>query len=111
MVGCVAAHATDHPLWSVGALAVTTAVIATVTTLPATLATAAVCWALHAGFILGRHGVLQLSPESAGAAGVLAAVAVVVNLAAHAYRRHRDPGVRRVIAVQPEYGSAHRGHA
>jgi len=75
----VAAHATSHPLWSVAALAVPTAAIAAVTTLPAALATAGVCWALHAGFVLGRHGDLQFSSASAAAAALLVAVAVVVH--------------------------------
>src|SRR5262245_50855807 len=71
----IAAHTTGHPLWSVGALAVTTAAVAAVTTLPAALATAGMCWALHAGFVLGRHADLQFSPASGIAAAVLAGTA------------------------------------
>lgn len=101
----VAAHATSHPLWSVAALAVTAAAIAALTTLPAALATAAVCWMLHAGFVLGRHGDLELSPASAATAALLAAVTVVAygaGVAARAgLRRHPRAGSRAAPIPAP----------
>lgn len=90
----VAAHATVHPLWSVVALTVTAAAVATVTTLPAALATAAVCWMLHAGFVLGRHGDLQLSTASAAVAALLAVVTVVAHGAGVVGRRAVAPAGR-----------------
>jgi hypothetical protein len=97
----VAAHATRHPLWSVAALAVVTAALATATTLPAVLATAAVCWALHAGFVLGRHGELQFSAASGGAAVLLLTVAVVAYAASRAARglRVRRQADRHAVTI------------
>jgi hypothetical protein len=82
----VAAHATAHPLWSLIALCAVTGVLACVTTLPASVATAAVAWGLHAGFVLGRHGDLVFTSTSARDALVLAAVTVVSFATAAAAR-------------------------
>jgi hypothetical protein len=101
----VTTHATDHPLWSVLALAVAAATIGTVTTLPAALATAAVCWALHAGFVLGRRGDLNLSDESAAAGALLSAVTVFGYLAGVAVRTTRRR-VRTAAIPLPTSGGA-----
>jgi hypothetical protein len=82
----VAAHATDHPLWSVAALAVTTA---------------AVCWMLHAGFVLGRHGDLQFSSASTGAAALLVAVAMIAHAAGLAVRVGLRASQRTVAVPRP----------
>jgi hypothetical protein len=82
----VATHATENPLWSVAALAATAAAVAAVTTMPAAVAVTAVCWAMHAGFVLGRHGDLALTAQSVDAATVLAALAMAANLTAAAAR-------------------------
>ena len=58
-VVAVAAQGTEHPQWTLTALSGMAAAVATVTNLRAALAVGAVSWALHAGFILGRHGELQ----------------------------------------------------
>ena len=97
-VVAVAAHATGHPLWSVGALTVTAAMTAAVTTLPATLATAGVCWMLHAGFVLGRRGELELSAESAADAALLTAATVLSYGTAVAVRIGRQ---RRAEIPEP----------
>lgn len=73
----VAAGATAHPWLGLSALAVVSAAMAAVTGLWASLATAAVCWALHAGFVLGRHGALVFDGRSGRSAVVLAAVTVL----------------------------------
>jgi hypothetical protein len=73
----VAAHGTAHPLWTLGVLSVTTATVSAFVTLRAALATAAVTWACHAGFVLGRRGELALTPAAAAAAAVLASAAVL----------------------------------
>lgn len=85
----VAAHGTDHPQWTLTALAGTSAAVATVTTARATLATAAVAWALHAGFVLGRRGELVYTPASAAAAAVLCCAVVVAYVIAVAARYAR----------------------
>jgi hypothetical protein len=97
----VAARATGHPLWSVAALAVTTAAVASVTALPAALATAAVCWMLHAGFVLGRHGDLQFSSASTGAAALLVAVAMIAHAAGLAVRVGLRASQRTVAVPRP----------
>lgn len=44
--------------------------IALLSSIGATLATAVVCWCLHAGFVLGRHGDLAFTPQSRGDAAL-----------------------------------------
>lgn len=73
----VAAGATAHPWLGLSALAIVSAAVAAATSLWASLATAAVYWALHAGFVLGRHGALVFDDRSGRAAVVLAAVTVL----------------------------------
>ena len=86
----VAAHGAGHPQWTLGALAVVAAAVAALTTLPAALATAALCWALHAGFVLGRYGDLALTAGSARAAALLVAVALLAWGVAAAVRLIRS---------------------
>jgi hypothetical protein len=73
----VAAGATTHPERAVIALAAVTAAVAGVSTFRATLATAAVCWALLSGFVLGRYGDLVFTPAAARDALVLGGIAII----------------------------------
>jgi K+-sensing histidine kinase KdpD len=73
----VAAGATTHPHRALVTLIAVTAVTAAATTLRASLATAAVCWALHTGFVLNRHGELQFNAASTRTAALLAATALI----------------------------------
>lgn len=101
----VAAGATTHPDLAVVALAGTTATVAAVSTLRATLGTAAVAWALHAGFVLGRHGELAFTAHATLDAIVLCATAVFAFIVATAIRVIRDR-VSPAIATVPIQGSA-----
>jgi hypothetical protein len=83
----VAAGATAHPWLGLSILAVVSAATAVITSLWASLATAAVCWALHAGFVLGRYGDLVFDSRSGQAAVVLAAVTVITFAVASIVRR------------------------
>lgn len=89
----VAAGATSRPGWSVAALAVTVAGVSAVTTPAAALGTAAVCWCVHDGFVLGRRGDLVFTAASAEAAALLIATALAV-VALAALVRRPSPGVR-----------------
>jgi hypothetical protein len=73
----IGAGAAEHHLYSLAALAVALAAISAVTTTPAALGSAAVTWAVHDGFVIGREGQLVFTAEAARAAAVLIAVAVV----------------------------------
>ncbi|HEY0805454.1 MAG TPA: hypothetical protein VGD84_10325, partial [Pseudonocardiaceae bacterium] len=55
-IAVIVAGGTQHVAWSAGAYAVAVAAVAAVTTLPAALGTAMVCWFLLAGFVIGRRG-------------------------------------------------------
>jgi len=94
----VAAGATVHHAYSLGALIVVTAGVALVTPMRVALGVAAVAWALHAGFVLGRLGELVFTPESVRAATVLVAVAVVGSFA--------QPRERKVVRVAAPEESA-----
>ncbi|WP_236792720.1 hypothetical protein [Amycolatopsis sp. GM8] len=72
----VAAGVTAHPDWSVAVLTVTVAGVAAVTTPAAALGTVVICWCLHDGFVLGRHGNLVFTPASGLAAVILTGVAL-----------------------------------
>jgi hypothetical protein len=85
----VAAHGSGHPLWSLGALAATAAAVAAVTTLPGALATTALCWALDAGFVVGRHADLAFTAGTARAALVLAVAALAGYAVASVVRQLR----------------------
>lgn len=76
----VAAGATSQPVLSVVALVVVIDVIALISTAPATLATTVVCWSLHSGFVLGRHGDLALTGQAGHDALVLGLNALLVLL-------------------------------
>lgn len=73
----VAAGAASHHVWSVLALAATTAAVSSVTTVPAALATAAACWCLHSGFVLGRYGQLVFTREALEAAALFVVAALL----------------------------------
>ncbi len=71
VTGAVALGATHQPVLSLVALVVVVDAVAMLSTTTATLATAVVCWALQAGFVLGRHGELAFTAQAAGDATVL----------------------------------------
>jgi hypothetical protein len=96
----VAAGATGHPIWSVAALAVAVAGVSAVTTPLAAIGSAVVCWALHDGFVLGRHGDLVATVGSLSSAIVLMLSATITVVVAAAVRVGRD---RRVT----EYAARH----
>ncbi|RZS31159.1 hypothetical protein EV193_11538 [Herbihabitans rhizosphaerae] len=87
----VAIGATGHPIASVLLHIV---VIAVTSTAPAALATAVTCWAMHAGFVLGRHGELATSGQAGHDAFVLLLntliVATLVSVARTAVRHHPE---------------------
>jgi hypothetical protein len=87
--GAVAAGATVHPDREVIALACVCAALASLSTGAASVATAVVGWALHAGFVLGRHGDLALTGPAARDAVVLGAVTLVAYVLAVVIRRER----------------------
>jgi hypothetical protein len=75
----VAAGATRHPGAGLVAVVVTVAVVSAVTTCAGAAMTAATCWALYAGFVLGRAGQLVLTESSARALLVLLVTGVVAT--------------------------------
>ena len=91
----VAAGATTRPVWSLIALAGTTGSLACVSTLGAAVATAAFAWAVHAGFVLGRHGDLALTPAATRDAIALLAAALVAFTIATAIRAVGDRVAQR----------------
>ncbi|WP_157357248.1 hypothetical protein [Amycolatopsis nigrescens] len=78
-VAAVAAGGTGHPDAALAALCGAAAVVAVLTTLPAAFGTAAMAWACHSGFVLGRAGELVWTP----AAGRAAVILLVTAAAAH----------------------------
>jgi hypothetical protein len=110
MVVAVAAGAAGHPGWSVAALAVAVAAVSAVTTFPAAVATAVVCWFLHDGFVLGRHGDLVFTTASEASAAILVAVAVaawaMATLARIERRRQGEPVPPDIPAPRQAPGSA-----
>jgi hypothetical protein len=115
----VAAGGTAHPLWTLVALAGTASAIAVVATLRAALATGALCWALQAGFVIGRFGELTLNADAVRAAVVVAAVVVLGFGIAHVVRVARRSAAARVVPIQvrrstpaiPVLRSTGTGHA
>lgn len=95
----VASGATGHPAWSVGLLALTVAVVSALTSTPAALGTALVCWCLHDGFVLGRRGDLVLTSASARAAAVLLLAALAAVAIATAVRLRRLGQAGRMVPV------------
>ncbi|SHG58299.1 hypothetical protein [Streptoalloteichus hindustanus] len=73
----VAAGAAGAPLLGLTALAVAVFAVSAVTTLPGAVLTAAQCWGLHAGFVLGRAGAIAVDGPAARAAAVLLAAALL----------------------------------
>ena len=59
-----AAGATSQPILSLIAMVAAVDAVSMVTTVGAALATAAACWCLHTGFVLGRNGELAFTPQS-----------------------------------------------
>jgi hypothetical protein len=60
----VATGATSQPVLSVIAMVAVVNLIALISTWWAALGTAVVCWFLHDGFVLGRHGDLALTGQA-----------------------------------------------
>ncbi|HEV8556485.1 MAG TPA: hypothetical protein VGR06_08840 [Actinophytocola sp.] len=87
----VGGGATAHPDLALVALIGVVVAIAAVSTLGATLGTAAVSWALQAGFVLGRHGDLALTTRALRDAIILAAAALLAAVVTALIRamRHR----------------------
>jgi hypothetical protein len=98
----VAVGATAHPVRSLVALVAVVDASAVLTTLGATAATAAFCWCLQAGFVLGRQGDLVFTAESGRDALVLALSAVAAAGFAAAIRAARRRADTRPVARIPE---------
>src|SRR5436309_12696493 len=97
----VALGATREPVMSVVALVAVVDLVALTSTFRATLGTALVCWALHAGFVLGRHGEIAFTGQSGQDALVLLLIGAAASGFAgllRVYRRHERPTAR--IPVQ-----------
>jgi hypothetical protein len=77
--GAVAAGATEHPERALILLAAVTAAIGWASTFRAAIGTATVSWALHAGFVLGRHGDLAFTPQALRDSLILVTVAVLAS--------------------------------
>ena len=107
-VVAVAAHGTEHPQWTLTALSGAAVVIATVATLHAALASAAVSWALYAGFVLGRRGELTFTAASGTAAAVLGAAVVLGYVVALSVRYARRTVAAPVTIPAPRRASATR---
>lgn len=86
----VAAGATTDPWLALIALTAVSVTTAAITTLWASAATAAVCWALYAGFVIGRHGSLAFNHQSALAGAIVAAAELVTFAAVTTARWSRD---------------------
>ncbi len=111
----VAAGGTAHPQWTLIALVATAAAIGAVTTLRAAVATGALCWALHAGFVIDRFGELTLTTDTTRAAAVLAAAVLLASGIAHTVRTVRlARSAVRVVPIPvpvPILRSTGTGHA
>lgn len=116
----VVAGATSQPVLSVIAMVAVVNVIALASTWRAALATAVVCWFLHDGFVLGRHGDLTLAGQAGhdalviglDALGVLVLVSTLrAALEPMLHMREHDlsaPGVP-VQRQQPVFTQSQRG--
>jgi hypothetical protein len=100
----VAAGGTGNPQWTLAALAVTAAAVAATTTAPAAILTGATCWAMHSGFVLGRHGELAFTPDATIAAEVVAAATLLGLATGTAVRLRVTP---RVV-IPGQRGRTHR---
>ncbi|MEU0528958.1 hypothetical protein [Amycolatopsis tolypomycina] len=87
----VAAGARSVPIISLVAMVAVVDAIAMVTTVWATLATAAVCWALDIGFVLDRNGEPVFTPQAGHAALVLGLCAFTALGFASTLRAARVP--------------------
>ena len=87
----VASGATGQPVLSLIAMVAVVDTIAMTSTVRATLATGAVCWALHAGFVLGNHGQLAFTARSGTDALVLVLCALTALAFAATLRSARTP--------------------
>lgn len=115
----VAAGATSQPVLSVIAMVAVVNVIALVSTWRAALGTAVVCWFLHDGFVLGRHGDLALVGQAGHDALVIGFDALGVLLLVSTFRaapapvlhlRESDPSAPRVpVQRQPVFTQSQRG--
>ncbi|HEY3260443.1 MAG TPA: hypothetical protein VGJ95_09270 [Pseudonocardiaceae bacterium] len=112
-IGAVATGGTGHPARSLFALCVVVATLAGLTTVPATLGTAAVAWGLHAGFVLGRSGDLALTLQAADAAAVLLGTALAGCALAAAVRLVAGMAARltRTAVLAPPPAAARTGPA
>ncbi len=93
----VAAGATRHPDWLVVALVLVVTAVATVSTAPAALGTAATSWCLLDVFLLGRHGQLVFTM----AAGLDAVILTLVALG--------GPAVAATVRTMWKASSCERG--
>jgi hypothetical protein len=91
----VATGASSQPVLSVIAMVAVVNVIAVISTWRAALGTAVVCWFLHDGFVLGRHGDLALVGQAGHDALVIGfdALGVLVLVST---LREGDPSAPRV---------------
>ncbi|WP_162788267.1 hypothetical protein [Amycolatopsis albispora] len=87
----VAVGAKEAPVVSLVAMVVVVDATAMVTAARAAVATAAVCWALHSGFVLGEHAELTFTAESGRAAAVLALCVLTASGFASLLRSVRAP--------------------
>jgi hypothetical protein len=87
----VAVGATSRPVLSVIAVVAVVNLIAVISTWRATLGTAVVCWFLHDGFVLGRHGDLALVGQAGHDALVIGFDALGVLLLVSTFRAALAP--------------------
>lgn len=111
----VATGATSQPVLSVIAMAAVVNLIALISTWRAALATAVVCWFLHDGFVLGRHGDLALTGQAGHDALVIGfdalGVLVLVSLARAApapVPHRREVAPRLPVQRQPVFTRSQR---
>ena len=114
----VAVGANSQPVLSVIAMVAVVNLIALISTWRAALATAVVCWFLHDGFVLGRHGDLALIGQAGhdalvigfDALGVLLLVSLLrAALAPMLHRRDGDSSAPRLpVQRQPVFTQSQR---
>jgi hypothetical protein len=89
--GAVGVGAVGHPILSLVAVVAVVDVIAVLSTAGAALATAVVCWCVHAGFVLGRRGELAFTAQSRHDALVLVLCGLAGIVFASTLRAARVP--------------------
>ncbi|MGW4213806.1 hypothetical protein ACWEIJ_37885 [Lentzea sp. NPDC004789] len=114
----VATGATGQPVLSVIAMVAVVNLIALISTWRAALGTAVVCWFLHDGFVLGRHGDLALVGQAGHDALVIGLDALAVLLLVSTFRavvapvphlREDDPSAPRLpVQRQPVFTQSQR---